>query len=167
MDHLLLRRGCVNSGAGAITDVLFVNGSPGDAGRKVTVNHGTTVTVTIEAPPAGPCPAAFVLYLLMREAGLKDPAGQPLGLGTACFPMPLSSGKPLPPPLTVANNVGFERILGSPLFTNILPAPSDVFSLDDIPVGTYTLQGLIYDNGSSAETGASLTNAVLLEVLPW
>jgi hypothetical protein len=103
--------------------------------------------------------------VIFEEAGPSDLAEQPLGLGIACFPTPLSSGSPLPPPLTLANTVGFEALLGSPLFENVPPAPSTVFSLSNIPAGTYTLQGLIYDNGSSAAIDASLTNAVVLEII--
>jgi hypothetical protein len=163
--HILLRAGGVNVRAGTLADVLFVDGSAGDdAYRTIVLPPGTLVTLTMETPPTGPNPAAFALYVWPGEAGPSDPAVQPYGIGTACFAMPLSNGSPAPPPITLANNIGYFSLLGKPKIPNTSPAPTTIVQNVKAPKGTWTLQGIIFDNNPNpnASKPVSLTNAVVL-----
>ena len=75
--------------------------------------------------------------------------------------MPLGNGSPLPPPLTLVNNIGNSSLLGSPLLHGIPPAPAYIVKNLTLSPGTWTLQGIIYDNDSQGAP-VSLTNAVVL-----
>jgi hypothetical protein len=162
--HLFLRRGNVNLGSGSASDVLLVNGSAGDGERVYSTTTGSPVTMTIAAPPAGPNPADFAMYLITYEPGPSDAAEQPFNIGTSCMAMPLSNGHAMVPPFTIVNTVGYETALGYPLIPAASPAPAEIFSLPGLPLGTYTFQGYIFDNGS-AGPNFSLTNAIVLKVL--
>ncbi len=160
--HILLRAGNVDVVNGDPADILLVNGTAGDdVYRKVVIPAGSTVTIAMRLPPSGPNPASFALYAWFGEAGELDPSFQPYDIGTACFPMPLGNGLPWAPPTTVANNTGYY-LLGFPLLPGILPAPTYVVQNYTLqPGAVWTLQGIIFDNGSGG--GAmSLTNAVVL-----
>lgn len=161
--HIFVREGNVNRGAGNAADILFFNGSSGNAQRKMTITSGAWVSATMSAPPTGPSPAGFLLYVWPAEAGPQDSTVQPFGIGTACFPTPLSKGTAFPPPFTVANNVGYYKVLGYPTIPNVPMAPSTIFNLPIPFQGTYTFQGFIFDTGSSGP-GFSITNAIVLEV---
>jgi hypothetical protein len=165
--HVLLRSGNVNTGAGDQVDVLFVNGSAGeDCHRKVVVPAGATVTIDVIAPPGGPNPAHFTLYAWPGEARAQNVTEQPLELGTACFPTPLSNGNPTPPPITLVNTMGagYYNLLGIPMFSPVPPAPTTIGPFS-APAGIYTLQGFIQDNSAGGGTKqASITNAIVVEV---
>lgn len=160
--HVLLRAGNVKTGTDNPVDVLFVNGSTGeDCYRKIVNPVGSPVNVSIDAPPGGPAQAAFALYVWPGEAEQQDVSEQPYDLGTACFPMPLSNGTPAPPPLTLVNNIGYPYWLGIPRLTGIPPAPTGIVQNMMLSPGTWTLQGIIFDN-NSASGMVSLTNAIVL-----
>ena len=161
-DEVRARFGTVNFGLGSAADVLLANGQRGDVWRKVYVEQSQTISLTMDAPPAGPAAAAFALYVLPFENGLGDVQVQPLGLGTAAMPLPLLSGPPVAPQVTLANNFGLQVLLGAPLFTGVPLAPSTVFQAL-LPVGSYTIQGYVLDQGATS-TGVSITNAIVLEV---
>ena len=120
------------------------------------------IAVTMAPSPTGPDPADFTLYCVAYEPGLTDMAEQPYGIGVSCVPTPLSKGNILPPPFTLVNRIGFEKVLGYPRLTGIPPAPCTVFNAG-LPPGKYTLQGLVFDSGSSGP-GVSITNAIVLKV---
>lgn len=161
--HVLLRSGGVRYVSGNQANVFFVNGTAGqDASRKVVVPPGMGITFSVGAPPQGPVPANFTLYMIVGEAGPDDLTVQPFSLGIACFPTPLSNGHPWRPPLTVINNIGFPFYMGNPVFPLILPAPVAVGPASLQP-GTYTMQGFIHDFSNPAH-GMSLSNAIVLEV---
>lgn len=160
--HILLRAGNVNTGKGDPADVLFVNNSSGEiACRKVTIQSGKPVNITIEPPPSGPTPASFVIYAWPGEARSVDVTEQPFDIGTACFPMPLSSGSCSPPPMTMVNNIGAPSVLGFPVLPFIPPAPCSIGPFKLKP-GTYTIQGVIVDS-SSGNAPFKLTNAVVID----
>jgi len=160
--HILLRAGNVNTVIADNVDVLFVNGGAGeDAYRSITNPSGTPVTVEMTCPPGGPTTAAFALYVWPGEAGPTDIAAQPYDIGTACFPMPLSSGSPVPPPLTLANNMGYPALLGIPVLPATTLSPSYIIKNKLLNPGTWTLQGIIDDNSASGGS-VSLTNAIVL-----
>lgn len=157
------RYGNVNAGANGLANVLLVNSSPGDGKRVCSIPTGTPVTMTMNAPPAGPNPSNFALYLVLYEPGLSDIAKQPFYIGNSSIPMPLGKGNSLPPPTTLVNNLGHKAVLGHPLLGEISPAPCTFYSAPSLPPGTYTLQGYICDNGSG-RFGISLTNAIVVKV---
>ncbi len=162
------RIGNVNAAAGAIADVLLVNGSAGDPGRRwVTLAPTERVTVTMaEAPSRLGRGSRFALYVSRGLPTSATRARQRRGsvdLGDACFPTPFSGGAPQP--IRIANNWGRESILGVPDLPSV-PAPSVVI---DRPSGLgrtidVTLQAILRDDASLSGQGASLSNAVLLRV---
>lgn len=163
LPEISARFGTINAAGAFLANGLLVNGSAGDNRRVYTISTGKRVTITMNAPPGGPNPANFSLYEIWWEPGITDIALQPLGIGVSCMDMPLSNGRPSPPPLTIANTIGYKSILGSPLLPGVSPAPCTIFSAPTLPKGVYTFQGYILDNGS-AGLGASLTNAIILKV---
>jgi hypothetical protein len=154
--YILLRAGNIAATAINPQDVLFVNGTAGDDCFRTIINPpGNPVSIAMKAPPGGPNPAGFTLYAWPGEAGADDVAEQPFDIGTACFPMPLSNGSPLPPPFTIVNNIG------NPMLPGIPQAPTYIVQSKIMNPGTWTLQGIIYDNYSLSGT-VSLTNAIVL-----
>jgi hypothetical protein len=162
------RLGNVNAGAGAIADVLFVNGSSGDPGRRwVTVSPSDPVRITMVAPPSRVAQGApFALYVsrgLPTSATRTRQRRGSVDLGDACFPTPFSGG--IPQPIRIANNWGHQALLGAPDLAS-LPAPSTVL---DRPSGLgrsldLTLQAIVRDDASIATVPASLGNAVVIRV---
>ena len=154
----------VNTGASPVpTDVLRLNGSVGDGMRVVPVAIGEAISVDMEASPSGPSPGPFVLYLWLAQPSAGTVTPLPLNLGNICFPFALTGG--MPQPFKIWNNVGSFPQLGSPSFPST-PAPSNVLNA---PQGsgraaTATLQGILFDDGSSADRPASVTNAIVLQI---
>ena len=163
--------GTINSGAGAVADVLFINGTTGDEARELTVEGGESfLWGTILLPPAGGN-GKFVVH-----GNLGRPSGStarvlPADLGTFCFPLLLGSGAT---PVIVANNIGKESRLGSSAFfgtptADPLRAPSIFLqqSLPEVnlpPGTTITFQGAAVDPASVSPKAASTTNAVIVEI---
>lgn len=167
----LCKQGTVNSGHGAITDTLFVNGSTGDAGRKLQVLAGTSIVAEMELPPAG-SNGKFFVHANLGFPGESTTRVLPAGVGDACFPMLL----PEAGPVAVWNNIGKEARIGASAYFGqpILDpglAPTTFWNLPtgdygNLPSGTeLTLQGVILDRGTSSSRRASTTNAVLLQLL--
>jgi hypothetical protein len=164
--YVQVRSGNVGAGdtsTAAIENVLFANGSAGDVYRVYDHALGTSITVRMEAPSNGPNPSNFVLYLNTYEIGVTDLATLPYGLGDTALNTPLSKGNIVPQPYTVANTIGFYTALGAPLLTVPNGAPVDVFTFPSMPPGSYSLQGLMFDNGS-AGPNFSITNAIIIKV---
>ena len=157
------RAGTVNLGnSNATEDVLLVNASAGDLLRTIRVQPGQPLTLSMQAPSAGPFPAPFACYLWPQSPTDNTVSPHPFNLGSMCFPTLLSGGTPLP--TKVWNNAGRQRVLGTPNYTS-QPAPSLLLSnaAPPLPI-TATLQGVIADAGSAANVAASITNAVIIEV---
>jgi hypothetical protein len=159
-------RGTVDLGSGGEpVSVLLVNGEDGSPWRTVTVSVGEPLTVEMTAPPAGPDPAPFALYLWRREPRLSTIRPQPFRLGEMCLPGPIDGDWPAP--YKIWNNIGYRETLGHPDFPST-PAPSVVanrpFGMTHIV--TVTLQGFIFDNGSAADGPASVTNSVSVRIVP-
>ncbi len=162
-DLYACRTGTVDlAGAGAPQDVLFVNGEAGDrATRTVDVAAGTSIQVSMVASESGPVPSRFVLYLNLGAPIEGGASSEPAGLGTMCFPSPLTGGAPH----RVWNNMGHEPQLGVPDFPSS-PAPSIVAAA---PVGknlraVATLQGFLLDSGSAADVDVSVSNAIVVRI---
>jgi len=161
---ILARRGTVNMASGTPANVLFLNGSAGNADRIVYAATGASLTGTMSAPPAGPNPAPFAMYLWIGEPGAGNLSPQPKNLGSAVFGTFLASSDGTVP-FKVWNNIGRYSLLGTPDFPST-PAPS-TFLQKGSGLGnpiTLTFQGIVLDNGSAADKPASLTNAVILKI---
>jgi len=155
--------GNVNQGAGAVTDVLFVNGQVGDVRREVRVPLNQSMTVRMEGPPAGPVPAGFVLYALASAPGVNGVTAQPGGLGNFAFSTPLTGGGSRL--IVLVNNLGHFPSLGRQTIDREIPlAPVTVvrraqgFSRPAL----VTLQAFIADFGSRSGHPISITNAIVL-----
>lgn len=158
-------RGEVNRGAGALVDVLFVNGSAGSGPlREIAADRAAPFEVRVAAPPSRPFgPAPFVLYAWPSLVPSAETVRQnPFGLGASVAPMPFGV-RPAPRPREIWNNVGKEARLGAPTRPST-PAPSIVLSLPAGPgrAARATLQGVVRDRG--ARNGrAAITNSVTVE----
>ena len=163
LPEVAVRFGTVGAAGGRVESVLRVNGSAGDFERRVVVGAGEAVTLDLDAPSLGPESAPFVLYLFDGAPDPETLAVLPRGAGTIGFPPPFLGGRPR----VIWNNVGYEPLLGAPELPSS-PAPTRVV---DAPNGTavaavVTLQGVILDEGSEGSAAASVTNAVVLEIVP-
>lgn len=161
--HVAKRSGNVNTGLGNPANVLFINGSTGDKNRVYEVSFADYIYITMLTPPAGPNPASYSLYFILREAGPFDVTNQPYGIGQSCFPTPLNGAGP-PDVYTLGNNLGYNSLLGYPWILTV-PAPTVVAAFPAwmlAPI-TFTFQGFIMDNGSSGP-GLSITNAIILRI---
>ncbi len=161
--RMTCRGGNVNEAAGVAADVLRANGQSGDVDRIVRMAPQAALTMTMSAPSGGPVSARFALYVVRRRLADSDATPQPFGLGTACFPTPLSGGT-LPTTLVLANNLGFNGQLGTPI-RNVPPAPSTVVRVNQgFAAGTVlSFQGFIQDR-NAALRGASITNFIEVQV---
>lgn len=163
--HMAARYGTVNATGEDLANVLRVNGSAGDGRRVVTASVGEPIAVTVSAPPAGPQTAPFALYVWEDEPDHDSVVVlQPRGLGFLCFGSPMSRGTQ---PIYIWNNLGWRQALGRP-DRESSPAPT---TLVDTRHGSriaikVTLQGVIADHGSAADGPVSLTNAIVLDIVP-
>ena len=167
-DGLDSRRGNVNGGVGPVTDVVFVNGSPGGGPeRRITVDKDSPLRIQVTAPlskPTGPSP--FALYVWPKEPTNQTVVDLPFGLGLSGFPTPLDGGSPRP--FRIADNVvRFEARLGVENWPGprTTPAPSVALDLTrglGRPARFY-VQGFIVD--AAAPNGrAAVTNGVAIVV---
>jgi Tol biopolymer transport system component len=157
--------GTVNAGAGAVADVLRVNGFA----RVASVALGARIDVTLGAAPAGPNPARYALWIW---PGLPSSPTEIMAhgqrVGCTVDPSPLRRGaRPQPvlclvtPTLPTALCQGVGGVSGAPLVAPwMLSRPTGLSH-----AATFTLQGLLEDAGTAAPAvGFSVTNAVILEV---
>lgn len=158
------RYGNVGKKYGPPQNVLFINNSQGNQSRVLTLLAGQSITLSMEPSPYGPEPGDFVLYLILEEADADDLTPHPYGIGTACFPTPISKGNIKAPPYTLVNTFDY-RALGVPYLTGQSPAPWSRFFPSGFPKGCYTFQGILMDNGSLCPFKISLTNAIVLKIL--
>ncbi len=167
------RTGTVNSGAGAIADVLYLNGSTGGVDRAIDIDTATEPFLwgAILPSPAG-TNGKYVVH-----GNLGTPTGAtarvlPADVGTSCFPFLVSGGAT---PSIVANNIGKAHLVGaSDYFGSPASDPGRApaiclqaaFPDTNLPPGTVlTLQGVTVDLGSASPKGASSTNAVIATIL--
>lgn len=157
--------GNVNAGAGAVTDVLFVNGSAGGASREVMVMDGVEILSTIVKPPASGN-GRFVIHGNLGRATQGGVTPLPRNIGDTCFPVLLRDGAT---PSIVANSARNYNLVGASMFFGTptpdpARAPSTILQRTSDPnlaPGTIvTLQGAIFDPGSASPRGASVTNGV-------
>ncbi len=165
-------QGNTNWGADDIQDVLFLNGTAGSgADRRVLAGVGTRIWLAMVKPPAGGN-GKYVVHANDRTADFNTLSILPKAIGTSCFEFILQLGAT---PLAVWNTVGKEdkigtnEYFGTPL--DDPPTASAVFfkltqgDPVNLPVGTVlTFQGVLIDPATASAGGASLTNAIVLEI---
>jgi probable HAF family extracellular repeat protein len=154
------------------TDVLFVNGSPGDPNRIVNVAVGSPIQVALNAAPAGPGGPGDSIGRYVIWAWNGAPSGsfsltaQGHTLGCTVNPTPLQrpSG---PQPFQCLHGTGLPlavcagvRVSPSPARAPWSVTRGQGFSR---PV-VLTLQGVLEDSGAANSAGFSVTNAVTVVV---
>jgi TolB protein len=158
------RHGNVNVGRGDRENVLLVNAAVGDeTNREMTVRVSTGITVAMINPSSRQS-ARYAVFAWMGAPDAATLRPQPAGVGPMVFPTPLDVGVE-PQPFQIGNHL--DPRLGAPTFPTS-PAPSLVGRrARGIPRPlTLTLQGFIQDNGSRIPERVSITNAVILHVVP-
>jgi FG-GAP repeat protein len=155
--------GSVNAAAGVRADVLHVN----EAERRAVVSLGSPVTIALDAPPNGPSPARYVLWLWsapVRRPTLLSLRGT--AIGCTVDPTPLDP-RLSPSPIACLAAPGLPRPLCGAL-RGIASPPAAPFVLSRAQGfarlgAAFTLQGAIEDARASNPLGWSATNAVTVE----
>ncbi|MBI3844287.1 MAG: hypothetical protein HY292_06560 [Planctomycetes bacterium] len=160
------RRGNVNAAAGSVRDVLFVNGSAGDAERVVSVTGGAPIDVRLDHAPNGPLVAPYVLWawpgppthaveIFRGESRIgclvnPTPFNRPLG------PQPVACLRSPGIPTRACRGVG-ER-------TGPAAAPFTLHLTRGFRASaTITFQGILRDDFAPNASGYSVTNATVVE----
>lgn len=154
--------GNVNVLFGEKVDTLFVNGSPGNLGRAITLPSSEEVHVTVNPPRHGPATAPFALYAYV--GGTTGPSESPMSLGWTTFPT-AAHGSEDPSLRTLVNNIGPLKLYGQPSL-NRRPAPTSVVfrRSPQIPLSV-SLQAYIRDNGSANPGRISISNSIDLRIV--
>ncbi|MBI1849980.1 MAG: PD40 domain-containing protein [Planctomycetes bacterium] len=158
--------GNVNLGAGVLTSVLSINGSTGDALRTVSVAVGSPISVSFAAPPHGPAHPRYVAWVW------PGPPSRSLQLVVDGFTFGCTTGATPFMPFAFPQPLRCLRGGLSPLVcigVTELPSPSRAPWTVTKPGGfgapaTFTVQGMIEDDGSPNPFPFSVTNAVVLSV---
>src|SRR5262249_21743881 len=164
----------VNASTGPIADVLFVNGTAGDADRGVTVRTRSPITVELQAAPQGPTAGARYWFWLWSKAP-ASPVDLLVGgqrLGCTVHPTPFA---PLlaPQPFRCFHSAfeSSESVCGAVPELSV-PAAADFapWSLTRSqgfkrPI-TLACQGVLEDSGSANGLHLSVTNCVTVSVVP-
>jgi hypothetical protein len=161
--ELSARYGSVGVGRGDRENVLLVNGVSGDpTTREIVVRSRSEISVVMASPSS----RASARFAVFAWPGASDPTTirvQPRGVGSMSFPTPLDAGTPQP--IAIGNNL--DPRIGAATFPTS-PTPSLVARL---PRGirrptTVTLQGFIQDGASASSARLSVTNAMVVRVVP-
>jgi hypothetical protein len=170
-DPIACRPGTVNAGAGAITDVLFVNGSAGDANRIVTVPLNSPIDLSLDGSPSGPggpgnSIARYVLWVWFGPPiNPTDLAVGGTSLGCTANPSPFSPAA-APQAIRCLRGTGVPAsACGSvPVRSGPARAPWSLSASGRATPITLTIQGAIQDNGAANALRGSVTNAVILRI---
>jgi hypothetical protein len=162
-------RGSVYAASGRVVDTLIVDGSRGDAGRRVHAAVGQPVSIALRSAPAGPSAPNFVLWIWPGAPAARTPI-RALGrsLGCTIAPTPLDAGL-APQPFLCLRGSGVPHAACSGIHERRAPArgPWEITKRGGFSVPrTLTVQGLESDAGARDGTGMSITNAVILDVGP-
>jgi hypothetical protein len=162
-----VRRGTVNSGLGPRREVLAVNGSPGDGWRRsLSVRTHSPISIALAAPPAGPDPAEYALWIWNGASARPTPTS--FGGATACSIAPTPFALPLEPqPMRCFRSAGAPPVAcaGQLRFPGPAAAPFSIVRPNGIPrARAFLIQGIVQDSGGVAPY--SLTNAVEVRVVP-
>lgn len=155
-------QGTVNTGSGPATDVLFVNGSPGNNQATVYVSLGEAVTFALDAAPQGPTPGDYILY---AWNGFPVQCGDLMAMGEliGCLvnPMPLMRNQ-TPQPFRCLRSSSISGIACRGVVEKAGPETVPwalSLNLGFQQPAVFTLQGIIQDLGAGNPTGYSVTNA--------
>ncbi len=158
-DEIAARFGSVNVDDGDRADVLFINGSAGDANRVEQVNLLDPFNLTITAAPSR-VNSTYAVWAFVGEPTSGTVFNSPFDLGLLGFAPPYGGGNPP----AIWNTIGSFPILGQPTFNSAI-APATLFShpgrANPLCV---TFQGIVRDNEARIPEGFAVTNAVILKV---
>lgn len=168
---IAVRFGTVGAGKNGLFDVLSVNGSAGDHERVVRASSSSRLELRVDPVDPALGRARFVIYAWRDEPLASTTTRQPSGLGFMGFPTPLAGAEPQP--IRIWNNLGRASRFGHATHPSS-PAPSVIFRRRaDSPLAlrsrlpvTMTFQGFIEDADSAAEGPLSVTNAIVVEIVP-
>jgi hypothetical protein len=153
------------------SDVLYVNGSAGEDGRRIALAASDPVTLTIaESPSRVGLGATCWVGAWLAAPNSDSVRTLPASLGSLALPMKLTGGTPRP--RRIANSIpgsapqlGAENWPGPPT----APAPTTLLA---VPAGlgisgvTLVFQGLVRDARAPGTKPFSVTNGVVIEVAP-
>lgn len=155
-------------GIDANTKLVWANGSLGGADFTVPVRGDAPLAIGVQRMPAGD--GRFVHHMNAGTPNVST-VGPLFDLGLSCFPFLRGS------PVVVENNVGRTDLVGaSSYFGAAIPNPAKAPTflasmrqpaLDtvNLPIGSrFTNQLLAVNPASSSRRGASLSNAVVIEI---
>ena len=151
-------RGNVNAAAGPIADVLFVNGSAGDASRSISLAQSEPFALTMAAPPSAGA-ASFAAYAWIGAGDPNTMVSLPSSYGYMSLAPELTGGRPK----RTWNNTG-DPAFGAPDGPSA-PAPSTIFERAAGLRRTivFTVQGIVEDAASPSGTYA-VTNGLRVDV---
>ncbi len=160
------RPGNVNARGGEVVDVLRVVSADGSSSgrlddRVLEVRPLDPLELFVDAPPSR-SRSRFAIYCVFEETGEADLVTLPGGIGTGVVPFPFTGGTPT----VLFNNLGRFGLLGRP---NLAALPAPVLAHrkpDGLRMDALTVQGLIQDDASMSDRGISLTNAIVLKLIP-
>jgi len=155
------------------SDVLYVNGSQGDASQSISIDP--TIPVPIGAVLQRPLAAGNGQFVVHLNAGVPTAATittLPASLGRICHPLLLPPAGTAAP-VAVWNNLGRPTVIGASNYfglpiPNPAPAPTFFWTLAagdplNLPYGSaWTIQGVVRNPASTSPKGASVTNAIVL-----
>jgi hypothetical protein len=156
--------GSVSAGAGAVADVLLVNGTAGASGSRIVRASTTSVLeVSLGTAPSGPPSSRYVLW---AWSGPGSRAVELLGrgqrIGCTSNPTPANPGL-TPQPVRCLRGGVPVAACGSVAGVPAAPARASWVlrrGAGTLPRATFTLQGVIEDAASPA--GFAVTNAIVL-----
>jgi len=160
--------GAVDLGSGAVADVLRVNGSIGDAERRVVLGTSEAISITLDAAPLGPDPGKYVFYAwFTTPQNCVDLRVGAQSLGCTVNPTPLSDGSPKP--FRCVRSTGIPALVCEEVQEingpDRAPWTLDVGQGFQNPVA-FALQAILEDDGAANTKNFSVTNAVTLIVEP-
>jgi Tol biopolymer transport system component len=162
-DLLPCAAGDVNVGAGATTDVLFVNGEA----RVARLPRAASAEIRLDAAPAGPANGRYVLWIWSGPPTNQVTLGaNGASVGCTVNPTPLTPMR-RPQPMWCMHGVRIPHaICGAAIDRS--PAPAALPWTRPSPRLTtglvLTLQAVVEDASRTSHPAASVTNAVLLVV---
>lgn len=148
----------VGTGLGGPYDLLKINGSTGDAARRVVVPLGTSSTMTLDQPPTNPFAADFLIFGIFGQPSIFDTYLLPGNIGNMAFtPCPAA---PYLAPISFIYAGSFPFGTCGPLIQTGLtpwfsgPGPAIFFPL------TITFQGVVEETIGDFK----VTNGIIWEV---
>ncbi|MBI1851100.1 MAG: hypothetical protein HYR85_12220 [Planctomycetes bacterium] len=161
----IVRHGDVNAGGGSIRDVLFVNGSAGDADRVVNIPASTPIDVHLDRAPNGPVLGRYVLWAwASAPSHAVEVFRGETRLGCFVNPTPIQ-GLQTPQPFACLRSPQ----LPSRACRGVAERPGPATAPFTIHLSrglrgaaTVTLQAILEDDGAADAGGWSSTNATIV-----